>query len=60
MRSIFLIAIVVSLVGFIVGLAGKAVAVKKNSRRKNEFYSRLSVLFIILMFILLIFYQFII
>jgi hypothetical protein len=60
MEQYFLTAIYVSLAGFIVGLAGKAYSVSKKSRKKNEFYSRLSVLFLILMFILLVFYRFII
>jgi hypothetical protein len=60
MESMILTAIYVSAAGFIVGLAGKAWAVGRKSRRKNEFFSRLTVLFLILMFILLIFYRFII
>ena len=60
MEDMMLTAIFVSTGGFILALAGKAWAVSRKSRRKNEFFSRLSVLFLILMFILLIFYRFII
>ncbi len=60
MDTLFLYAIFVSLGGFIFGLLGKAWAVKKKSVKKNEFFNRLTVLFLILMFILVIFYQFII
>lgn len=60
MESIFITAIFVSLAGFIIGLAGKAYAVKKKSLKNNQFFSRVSILFLILMFILVIFYQFII
>jgi len=60
METLFLYGIFVSLAGFLFGLAGKAWAVKKKSVKKNEFFNRLTVLFLILMFILVIFYQFII
>jgi hypothetical protein len=60
MEDIFLTAIYLSAAGFVGGLAGKAFAVKRKSPSKNEFFSRLTVLFLILMFILLIFYRFII
>jgi len=60
MENLFLTSIFISLGGFIFGLAGKAYAVGKKSPTKNVFFSRVSVLFLILMFILLIFYQFII
>jgi hypothetical protein len=60
METLFLYAIFASLAGFIFGLAGKAWSVKKKSIKKSEFYNRLTVLFLILMFILVIFYQFII
>ena len=59
MKELFLTAILVSLAGFIIGLAGKAWAVKQKSLQKNQFFSRVSILFLILMFLLVIFYQFI-
>ena len=60
METLFLYAIFVSLAGFLVGLVGKAWAVNKKSVKKSEFFNRFTILFLILMFILLIFYQFII
>lgn len=60
MEDLFLTAIFVSLAGFIVGLAGKAWSVKRKSLKNNHFFNRVSILFLILMFILLIFYRFII
>jgi hypothetical protein len=59
MESLIKLMIGVSLAGFAIGLAGKAVAVKKNSPSKSEFYSRISIFFLILMFLLIIVYQFI-
>ena len=58
MAGMILIMIGLSVAGFIFGLAGKAGAVKKKSRVKSEFYSRLTVLFLILLFLLVIVYQF--
>ncbi len=60
MESIFLTAIYISLGGFVLGLAGKAWAVNKKSQKKSEFFNRVTTLFLILMFILLVFYKFII
>lgn len=59
MKGLFLVAILVSLGGFLIGLAGKAWAVNRKSIQNNQFFSRVSILFLILMFILVIFYQFI-
>lgn len=60
MENLFITAIFVSLGGFIVGLAGKAYSVKRKSIKKNQFFNRVSILFLILMFILLVFYKIII
>ena len=60
MEQMFLVAIGVSFVGFIGGLAGKAVAVKRKSRKQSELFGRITTFSLILMFILVIFYQFII
>ena len=59
MASIVLTSIFISVAGFVWGLAGKAASVKKNSPAKNEFYNRVTTFFIILMFLLVIVYQFI-
>lgn len=58
MAQMILVMIGISVLGFIFGLAGKAWAVKKHLRRKSEFFTRITVLFIILMFLLVIVYQF--
>jgi len=57
MDRIILTAVFVSLAGTIFGMAGKAYAVSRKSLKKSEFFTRVSVLFLILMFILLIFYR---
>jgi len=59
--SLFLLILIgVSFAGFVFGLAGKSVAVKKKSLKKSEIYNKLSVLFLILMFVFVIVYQFVI
>jgi hypothetical protein len=58
METLFLSAIYVSAGGFIVGLAGKAIATSRKSPKLNEIFSRLTILFLILMFLLLIVYKF--
>lgn len=60
MDDIFIIAIGVAFAGFVIGLAGKAISVKKNSPERNEFFNRFTGLCLILLFLLVIFYQFII
>jgi hypothetical protein len=59
MSTVLLILTGISFVGFIAGLAGKASAVKKKSIKKSEIYNRLTVLFLILMFVFVITYQFV-
>jgi len=59
MSTFLLVLTGISFVGFIVGLAGKAAAVKKKSLKKSEIYNRLTVLFLILMFVFVITYQFV-
>ncbi|MCD4698688.1 MAG: hypothetical protein K8S16_20855 [Bacteroidales bacterium] len=60
MENLFIVAIGIAFLGFIVGLAGKAISVKKKLPDKNEFFNRFTGLFLILLFVLVIFYQFII
>lgn len=59
MRTLLLIFIGFSFVGFIFGLAGKSAAVKKKSLKKSEFYNRLTILFLILMIVFAITYSFV-
>lgn len=59
MAQIILVSIFVSMAGFLWGLTGKAISVKKNSPAKNNFYNRVTTFFLILMFFLVIVYQFI-
>ena len=59
MEQLLLVMIGISVIGFIIGLAGKASAVKKSSPGKSEIYTRITTFSLILMFILVILYQFI-
>lgn len=58
MQTLLIILIGLSFAGFIAGLAGKSVAVKKKSLKKSEFYSRITILFLLLMFAFAITYSF--
>jgi hypothetical protein len=57
MSSTYLILIGISLFGFLWGLYGKAIAVKKGSIRKSEFYKYVTVISLILMFTFVIVYR---
>jgi hypothetical protein len=57
MQPLLLILIGLSFAGFIAGLAGKSVAVKKKSLKKSKIYNRLTILFLILMFAFVITYS---
>ena len=59
MDFLILILIGLSFAGFIVGLAGKSVAVKQKSRKKSEIYNRITILFLILMFAFAITFSFV-
>lgn len=57
MSSTYLILIGISLLGFLWGLYGKAIAVKKASMRKSNFYTYVTVISLILMFTFVIIYR---
>ncbi len=59
MKTVMLVLIGLSFLGFIVGLAGKSVAVKKKTLKKSEIYNRITILFLILMFAFAITYSFV-
>ena len=59
MDTFLLVFVRLSFLGFIVGLAGKSVAVKKKSLKKSEFYNRITILFLTLMFAFAITYSFV-
>ena len=59
MDTFLLIFVGLSFLGFIVGLTGKSVAVKKKSLKKSEFYNRITILFLTLMFAFAITYSFV-
>ena len=59
MESLFQSAIAASFVGFVVGLAGKALAVKQGDLKKSEIFSRITVFSLVLMLLLAVAYQFI-
>ena len=59
MQTLLIILIGLSFAGFIIGLAGKSVAVKKKSLKKSEFYNWITILFLILMFAFAITYSFV-
>ncbi|MBN2175948.1 MAG: hypothetical protein JW731_17595 [Bacteroidales bacterium] len=59
MSAFIIVMIGISFVGFIAGLAGKASSVKNKSMKKSEIFSKLTVLFLILMFVFAIAYQFV-
>ncbi|MCD4683488.1 MAG: hypothetical protein K8R86_09425 [Bacteroidales bacterium] len=59
MDTFLLVFVGLSFLGFIVGLAGKSVAVKKKSLKKSEFYNRITILFLTLMFAFAITYSFV-
>jgi len=59
MDTLLLAFVGISFLGFIVGLAGKSAAVEKKSFKKSEFYNRLTILFLILMFASAITYSFV-
>ncbi len=57
MEALLMTSIYISFAGFILGLAGKAWAVNRKSQRKSDFFSRVTVLFLILMFLLVVFHR---
>ncbi len=59
MEHAVLVMLGISILGFVIGLAGKARSLKNGSLRKSEFYVRLTTISLILMFVFVIVYQFI-
>lgn len=59
MESIFQTAIAVAFAGFVIGLAGKAIAVKQRDIQKGEVFGRITVFSLVLLLLLAVFYQFI-
>jgi hypothetical protein len=59
MEKILIVFIGMSLAGFITGLGGKAHSLNTKSLKMNVLFSRLSMFSLILMFLLLIVYQFV-
>lgn len=57
MERILIILVGIAFAGFIIGLAGKSVAVKKKSIKKGEFYKILTIISLILMFVFAILYR---
>ena len=60
MDSILIILIGIAFAGFIIGLVGKSVAVKKKSIIKSELYKNVTIVSLILMFVFAIVYRIII
>ncbi len=59
MVTTFLVLTGVSFAGFAYGLYGKSRAVRKKSIKKSEFFQRLTYIFLILMFVFAIIYNFV-
>ena len=59
MESMFQSAIAAAFIGFVVGLAGKALAVKQGNLKKSEIFSRITVFSLVFMLLLAVAYQFI-
>jgi hypothetical protein len=59
MDFIFLFLIGLFFIGFIVGMAGNSVAVKKKSLKMSERFKMVTILSLILMFAFVIIYQFV-
>jgi len=58
MDKIVLIALGISVAGFVFGLAAKARAIKRKEIRKSEIYSKVAAISLILMFVFVIIHQF--
>ena len=59
METILIILVGISFAGFILGLAGKSRGVTKKSIKKSDFYQKVTVVSIILMFVFAIIYRFV-
>lgn len=59
MAEAILALIGLSFAGFVVGLSGKSISVKKKSLRMNDFYKILTLISLVLMFVFAILYQFV-
>jgi len=59
MENIFQSAIAAAFIGFVVGLAGRALAVKQGDLKKSEIFSRITVFSLVFLLLLAVASQFI-
>jgi len=58
MKTVLIVLVGVSVLGFITGLIGKSIALSNKSIRKNEFFNKLTAFSVVLMFVFAIIYHF--
>ncbi len=58
METALIILVGFSVLGFVIGLIGKSIALNKKSMKKNEFFNKLTAVSVVLMFVFAIIYHF--
>jgi len=58
METTLIILVGFSVLGFVIGLIGKSIALNKKSMKKNEFFNKLTAVSVVLMFLFAIIYHF--